>query len=103
MSDSAANAAGTAARIHRIRERDRERLLDADGQKNDLVRLDRLYRQPIVNGAWVERELDVAKATANKMLARMRARASCGRRRASAHRLIRYDECVDVFHVPATW
>lgn len=104
VSDSAANAAGTAARIHRIRERDRERLLDADGQKNDLVLLDRLYRQPIVNGTWVERELDVAKATANKLLARMESagilRETTGFKR---NRLFRYDEYVDVFDVPATW
>lgn len=102
VSDPAANAAGTAARIHRIRERDRERLLDADGQKRDLVLLDRLYRQPIVNGAWVERELDVAKATANKLLTRMEnagiLRETTGFKR---NRLFRYDEYVDVFDVPA--
>ncbi len=104
VSDTAANAAGTAARIHRIRERDRERLLDADGQKHDLVLLDRLYRQPIVNSAWVARELDVAKATANKLLTRMEnagiLRETTGFQR---NRLFRYDEYVDVFDVSATW
>lgn len=102
VSDSAANAAGTATRIHRIRERDRERLLDAGGQKRDLVLLDRLYRQPIVNAAWVERELDVAKATANKLLARMEdagiLRETTGFKR---NRLFRYDEYVGVFDVLA--
>ena len=62
-----------------------------------------VYRQPIVNGAWVERELDVAKATANKLLARMERtgilRETTGFKR---NRLFRYDEYVDVFDVPAT-
>lgn len=71
VSNSAANAAATATRIHQIREQDRQRLVDAGGQKNELALLDRLYKQPIVNSGWVERELNVAKATANKLLARM--------------------------------
>lgn len=102
VSDSAANAATTAARVHQIRERDRQRLLDEGGQKNELALLDRLYRQPIVNSAWVGHELGVAKATANKLLARMETagivRETTGFRR---NRLFRYDEYVDVFEALA--
>lgn len=98
VSDSASNAAATATGIHQIRERHRDRLLEVGGQKNDLVLLDRLYRQPIVNGAWVERELDVAKATASKLLARLVdagiMRETTGFKR---NRLFRYDEYIDVF------
>jgi len=98
VADSAATAAATANRIQRIRERDRRRLLDAGGQKHELALLDRLYGQPIVNGVWVERELDVAKATAHKVLARLEGagilRETTGFRR---NRLFRYDEYVDVF------
>lgn len=98
VSESARNAAATATRIHEIRARDRQALLDAGGQKHDLVLLDRLYRQPIVNGAWVERELGVAKATASKLLTRL---ASAGIVRETTgfkrNRLFRYDEYIDVF------
>lgn len=98
VSDSATNAAATATHIHQIREQDRQRLLDAGGQKHELALLDRLYRQPIVNSAWVERELDVAKATAHKLLTRMEAtgilRETTGFKR---NRLFRYDEYVNVF------
>ncbi len=63
-----------------------------------MVLLDRLYRQPIVNGAWVEPELDVAKATANKILARLEStgivRETTGFKR---NRLFRYDEYIDLF------
>ena len=71
VSNSAANAAATATRIHQMREQDRQRLVDEGGQRNELALLDRLYKQPIVDSGWVERELNVAKATANKLLARM--------------------------------
>jgi Fic family protein len=98
VSHSAGNAASTAARIHQIREQDRKRLLDAGGQKHELALLDRLYGQPIVNSAWVERELGVAKVTANKLLTRMEEtgilRETTGFKR---NRLFRYDEYVDVF------
>lgn len=98
VSDAAAHAAATATRIHQIRERDRRRLLDAGGQKHELALLDRLYTQPIVNSAWVERELGVATATANKVLTRIEAagilRESTGFKR---NRLFRYDEYIDVF------
>lgn len=98
VADSAADAAATATRVHQIREQDRQRLLDAGGQRQELALLDRLYRQPIVNGAWVERELAVAKATANKLLARMEnagvLRETTGFKR---NRLFRYDEYIDVF------
>ena len=71
LSESAAHAAASAARVHELREHHRQQLLAAGGQRHDLVLLDHLYGQPIVNGAWVERELDVAKATAHKLLARL--------------------------------
>lgn len=98
VADSAVVAATTATRIHQIRERDRQRLIDAGGQRYDLALLDRLYGQPIVNGAWVEREIDVAKATANKILARLEdagiLRETTGFKR---NRQFRYDEYIDVF------
>lgn len=98
VSESASTAATTAMRIHQIRDRDRQRLLDAGGLRHELALLDRLYRQPIVNSAWVERELEVAKATANKLLVRMEdagvLRETTGFRR---NRLFRYDEYIDLF------
>lgn len=98
ISDSAVNAAATATRIHHIREQDRQRLLEAGGLKTDLALLDRLYRQPIVNSAWVEHEVGVTKVTANKLIGRMVAtgilRETTGFKR---NRLFRYDEYVDVF------
>lgn len=98
VADSATNAAATASRIHTIRDRDRHRVLDAGGGKNDLDLLDRLYGQPIVNGVWVESELDVTAATASKLLARLEAagvlRETTGFKR---NRLFRYDQYVDVF------
>lgn len=103
VSNSAANAAATATRIHQMREQDRQRLVDAGGQKNELALLDRLYKQPIVDSGWVERELNVAKATANKLLARMEVagilRETTGFKR---NRLYRYDEYVDVFEALAS-
>lgn len=72
-------------------------MLDAGGRKHELALLDRLYGQPIVNSTWVERELDVAKATAHKLVARMEAtgilRETSGFKR---NRLFRYDEYVNV-------
>ena len=57
-----------------------------------------LYRQPIVNSTWVQHELDVAKATANKVLTKLEdagiVRETTGFKR---NRLFRYDEYVDVF------
>lgn len=86
-----------------MREQDRQRLVDAGGQKNELALLDRLYKQPIVDSGWVERELNVAKATANKLLARMEVagilRETTGFKR---NRLYRYDEYVDVFEALAS-
>jgi len=102
VSASAASAATTATLINQMRDRDRQRLLGAGGQRNELALLDRLYGQPIVNSVWVERELGVAKATAHKLLARMEAvgilRESTGFKR---NRLFRYDEYVDAFNALA--
>lgn len=103
VSNSAANAAATATRIHQMREQDRQRLADAGGRNNELALLDRLYTQPIVDSGWVERELNVAKATANKLVARMEVagilRETTGFKR---NRLYRYDEYVDVFEALAS-
>ena len=102
VSDSATNAAVTATRIHQIRERDRQRLLNVGGHKHELALLNRLDRQPIVNGAWMQGEVGVAKATANQLLVRMEdagiSRVTTGCRR---NRLFRNDEYVDVLDVLA--
>ena len=99
VAESATNAAHTATLVHSIRDRDRAKVLAAGGSRNDLALLDRLYRQPIVNGTWVERELGVARATSGKLLARLETagilRETTGFKR---NRLFRYDEYVDVFH-----
>ncbi|CAB4876370.1 unannotated protein [freshwater metagenome] len=98
VADSAANASTTAERIRSLRERDRERLMAAGGQTRDMILLDKLYRQPIINGAWVERELGIAKSTVSKLLVRLEdagiVRETTGFKR---NRVFRYDEYIDVF------
>jgi Fic family protein len=100
---SAREAADAAQRVHELRERDRARIMAASGGNNELRLLDELYRQPVVNAAWVERHLGVAPATANKVLERCEAagvvRETTGKRRG---RLYRYDEYVDLFDTPVT-
>lgn len=98
VSEAAADAANTATRIHELRERDRQRLLVAGGQRHELGLLDRLYRQPIINATWVERELAVAKATAHKVIDRL-VRAGILRETTgfARNRMFRYDEYIDIF------
>lgn len=60
-------AAAAADVVHRLRQADRT-AVQATGDMNALVLLDRLYTQPIVSARWVERELEVVPATANKIV-----------------------------------
>jgi Fic family protein len=97
--ESATNAATTAEAIHRLRETDRARIAAAGGVVGyDIAVLDRLFSQPLVNAAWVERVIGVTASTANKVLDRMCAagvlRETTGNRR---NRLYRYDEYVNLF------
>lgn len=39
-----------------------------DGHRLDVTLLDAMFRQPLVNSAWVQRELGVTAPTANKAL-----------------------------------
>jgi cell filamentation protein, protein adenylyltransferase len=98
VSRSARSAAATAEAIHRLREADRARIVAAGGVGYDMALLDGLYRQPLVNSAWVEKQLGVTTTTANKVLGRLRTtkilRETTGNTR---NRLYRYDAYVDLF------
>lgn len=101
VAEAAKDATGTAARIHGLRESDRQRTIDAGGTARDLALVDLLYRQPIVTARWVESEMGVVPATANKLLARLEAigvlREVTGFRR---NRRFRYDSYIDIFGTP---
>jgi Fic family protein len=60
--------------------------------------VDRLYRQPLVNSTWVQKNLQVTSPTANKTLERLCEagilRETTGNKR---NRLYRYDAYVDLF------
>jgi Fic family protein len=96
--ESARNASTTAGAIHRLRELDQSRLSSAGGLASDLVLLDGLYRQPLINAAWVQALLMVSPTTANKILSRFCGagilRETTGSNR---NRLYRYDEYVNLF------
>jgi Fic family protein len=98
VAESATNAALTATRIHELRDADRYRLIERNANKLDFALLDSLYRQPIVNEAWVERELDVTPTTAGKVLNRLEEagilREITGFKR---NRRYRHDRYIDIF------
>lgn len=98
---SAAAAADTAAKVHDLREQDRRRVSEQGGSANDLRLLDSLYRQPLVNAAWIAERLDVVPQTANNMLDRFvkagLLRETTGKKR---NRLYRYDAYVELFDLP---
>lgn len=98
VAESAIHSANTATTIHELRERDRNSVIDSGGLKNELRLLDLLYSQPIINVAWVQEQLGVAKATAHHLVSRLESlgilRETTGYRR---NRVFRYDEYMEVF------
>jgi cell filamentation protein, protein adenylyltransferase len=99
---TAREAAETAQRVLEMRESDRERVMIAQGGGHELRLTDSLYRQPVVNAAWVGGHLVVATATVNKVLQRCEAagalRETTGKQRG---RLFPYDAYLDLFDAPA--
>jgi len=71
---------------------------EAGGGAHELELLDRLFAQPLVNGAWVSSHLGVSPTTAGKVLDRLSTagvlREVTGRKR---DRIWRYDSYVDLF------
>ena len=98
VTSSATHAAHTAMEITRIHAIDRELVVSSGGNKHDIRLLDALYSQPIVNVAWVERELNVSKVTANRIVARLESlgilRETTG---FSRNRRFRYDSYLRIF------
>ena len=98
VAESARGATETAAAIHKLREQDRTRALADGAGKNDIALLDALFRQPLINAAWVQTQLDVTSPTANKSIDRLEGlgvlRETTGNRR---NRVYRYDAYVDLF------
>jgi Fic family protein len=101
VAESARGAASTAGAIHRLREIDRAAVLAA-GHRLDVALLDAMYRQPLVNSAWVQRELEVTAPTANKALERLCGlgviRETTGAKRG---RTYRYDSYLELFETVA--
>lgn len=97
VAETAAHAAATADFVHRLRESDRA-VVQATGDINALAVLDHLYTQPIVSARWVERSLEVAPATANKVLCNLEhvgvVTEVTGRKR---NRIFRYNAYLDIF------
>jgi Fic family protein len=101
IGETAAEAAQTAQKVHTMRETHRRDLEINGGTLNDLAVLDRLFSQPLVNAAWVERSIGVSQPTANAILARFEAsgvlREVTGQRR---NRVYRYDAYLTLFDQP---
>ncbi len=95
---SATEAALTAQKVHTMRETHRRALEVNGGTLNDLAILDRLFSQPLVNAAWVERSIGVSQPTANAILLRFEKsgvlREITGQRR---NRVYRYDAYLTLF------
>jgi Fic family protein len=101
IGETAAEAAQTAQKVHAMRETHRRALEMIGGTLNDLAVLDRLFSQPLVNAAWVERSIGVSQPTANAILSRFEAsgvlREITGQRR---NRVYRYDAYLTLFDQP---
>jgi len=101
IGETAAEAAQTAQKVHAMRETHRRALEMNGGTLNDLAVLDRLFSQPLVNAAWVERSIVVSQPTANAILSRFEAsgvlREITGQRR---NRVYRYDAYLRLFDQP---
>ncbi len=101
VAESAKGATQTAAAIHELRETDRSNLLVSGvgkAGKYDIALLDAMFSQPLVNSAWVQRELGVTSPTANKALERLCElnilREMTGAKR---NRTYRYDAYLNLF------
>jgi len=101
IGETAAEAAQTAQKVHAMREAHRRALEMNGGTLNDPAVLDRLFSQPLVNAAWVERSIGVSQPTANAILSRFEAsgvlREITGQRR---NRVYRYDAYLTLFDQP---
>jgi Fic family protein len=101
IGETAAEAAQTAQKVHAMRETHRRALEMNGGTLNDLAVLDRLFSQPLVNAAWVERSIGVSQPTANAILSRFEAsgvlREITGQRR---NRVYSYDAYLTLFDQP---
>ena len=95
---TATEAALTAQKVHTMRETHRRALEVNGGTLNDLAILDRLFSQPLVNAAWVERSIGVSQPTANAILLRFEKsgvlREITAQRR---NRVYRYDAYLTLF------
>jgi Fic family protein len=70
IEQTASDAASTAQRVHELRENTRKSLEEAGASAKELAMLDGLFRQPLVNGKWVEKTVGVTAMTANAYLRR---------------------------------
>ena len=68
VAETAEQATATARAILDLRETHRALLLANRLERHGLPLLDRLFGSPLVNVRWVERELQVTYATANRLL-----------------------------------
>lgn len=102
VAESARGAASTAGAIHLLREADRAAVVE-NGHRQDVALLDALFRQPLTNSAWVQRELGVTAPTANKALERLCelniVREITGAKRG---RVYRYDSYLALFETVAS-
>ena len=101
VGETAAEAAETAQKVHTMHDAHRRALEINGGTLNDLAVLDRLFSQPLVNAAWVEKSIGVSQPTANAILSRFEAsgvlREITGQRR---NRVYRYDAYLRLFDQP---
>ncbi len=99
VAETSRDATRTAASILVMREGHRR---DVDGLGSNAPRLlDRLFEQPVVNVAWVQKALGVSWPTANKLITQLMDRALLaevtGHRR---NRVFRYAPYVNLFAEP---
>jgi Fic family protein len=103
IEQTASDAASTAQRVHELRENTRKSLEEAGASAKELAMLDGLFRQPLVNGKWVEKTVGVTAMTANAYLRRFvevgALREITGRAR---NRVYRFDPYLDLFDQPVT-
>lgn len=103
VAETAHEATTTAGAILGLREQHRQRVAAVAGATG-LRLLDRLFEQPIVNVAWVEKELDVSWPTANKLVGQLvdheLLHETTGHRR---NRVFRYEPYMALFEESATF
>jgi Fic family protein len=101
IAETATQAAETADRLFDLRERHRTLAVEHQLGQNALQLISLLFRRPIVNVNLVQAELDIAWATANKLIGQFEdlglVREITGRRRS---RVFRYDPYLALFDEP---